>query len=236
MTDDDRTLDADDDMLDELRQLAVDAKASGAVAQRETDTDVTIDADDSAMEELRRFAAEARSAASADDTPPAGTSREAPLRDVVPVAQSKESETVPLGDIPDLDLPPEQLRRARPRAMPDLEPVTPPTASKAQIDEGVDSTQLRGGVPEPIAAPASIGQGSGWRPPPRMVMPTEPEKRHPTHPGPWRSVAIGLGVAMVVLVAVFALGVVGGDDAPVDEDVPTTDVVDEPADGDGADE
>ncbi len=236
MADDDRTVEADDMTMEDLRRLAADSRASVA-------SDVTVQADDNTMDELRRFAAEAKRPQPSDDALPPPTTFAAPrdatvhvesidfdeLRRVADAARNGDSDSA--GALAPAAAPPP----VRPAA-PELPTVAPPP-----VIDPIERTTARSSVPneQPVAsaprAPAIDAEG-GWKPPARMVMPTEPERRETHHAGPWKYVAVGLGAVVVALVAVLVVGRLGsGDEEPTDGSIPSVstpqDVGDDTGDG-----
>ena len=251
MSDEDRTVDADASTMDELRRLAAAAKTSAESGS----TDHTVQADDSTMDELRKFAEQARRQAreqvssfpppseGADHTVGADPSVVDELRrlahDVqLPAPPPAEMPTVPeaakapgLGPLPNLSSP-ELLSdggQVDTGSLPDLPTAVPEPAwsSSASVDQPDHTTARLTDVRPSPGTPT--GKIEGWRPPPRMVMPTEPEKRTEVHHGPWRAIAMLLAVAVVALVGFVVFGAVSGgdDDAPSDDSVPGLDL--EPA-------
>ena len=258
MSDDDRTVDADDAALDELRRLAADVRnqqfppppadpdapdAHGAAgvdagADRDDD-DVTVGADDASLDELRRFAAEARAQQSArrSDAPSDATSSEA-LGSTAPTAPSEPSAAGPPPPLPEVRVPdallaatngsPNTTESRSTTALADL-PVPDPLDRQAGPDPDRGRDHDDGDVTRSRV-------GDGWRPPPRTVMPTEPERHHEVEHGPWRKIAIGLAVALVVVTAAFVVWIFvidgGGADgpAPTEPTAPTLDGDPEPTD------
>lgn len=255
MTDDDRTVDADASTMDELRRMAADARSSSNGAEPVEDS--TMQADESTMDELRRFAEEARRhttsaetesapqpAPASDGTVDADESTMAALRSYAAEArESTAASAEPTIDIP----PPSAQRRATAHesgtvtdlpSLPDLR--TPETEPRPRAVSTADDNHTVNRSAEPdlssVRAPAVEPGAGAWRPPPRMVMPTEPERSAPVHHGPWRTVSIVLGVIAVALAAVVAFSVfTGGDDTPTDDSVPadSTPAVDDGGDGGG---
>ena len=216
MTEDDRTIDADDGMLDELRRLAADARAQAESGQG---PDETVDADGSTMDLLRQFAAEARADASTpsaahvdpDQTPPGGF-------------EALPSETQ---DPPDALLePPDRATASPPRQpspppAPDLFPqiASPPAAPVSNVHRSSlpplnDLIEPRS---EASTSPAPDSRTSSWRPPPRMVMPAEPERGQRPDSHRWRNVSLALAVVLIVVLAFLGYSALTGDDSPSDE-------------------
>ena len=254
MSDEDRTVDADASTMDELRRLAAAAKASAESGP----IDHTVQADDSTMDELRKFAEQARRQAReqassfpppsdlADHTVgadpsavdelrrfaqeaqlPAPPPTERPQPPAVPEAAAS-SGLVPLPNVSS----PELLSdggEVDTESLPDLPTAVPEPAwsSSVNVDQP-DQTTARQTDIRPSPGPQT-GTIEGWRPPARMVMPTEPEKRTEVHHGPWRAIAILLAVAVVALAGFVVFGAVtgGDDDTPTDDSVPGLDL--EPA-------
>lgn len=257
MTDDDRTVDADPATMAELRRLADAAKASMSNDNREP-SDVTVDADPVTMAELRRFADEARRSAAStmvDDVPDRaddhtvdadGSEMEA-LRQYAAEAQRSDV-AEPITDLP----PPGSALEP-----PSPSPAAPPLTDLPQLRERdawqtpvertappgpppnlPDHTLARSATPNRPASPpvAPHSDGETWRPPPRMVMPTEPEKKGDVHHGPWRTIAFVLAGVVAVLLTVFLVGAFtgadGGEEPPADS-TPGSSVGIDAGDGDG---
>lgn len=226
MNDDDLTIDADDDALDELRKFAAEARAladaDGADDEaRARDDDLTVDADGAVMADLQRYAAEVRDESAPDRSTAAGS----------PERHTGATPTVGIPDLPSSSGRPPNVRSPDP--VPDLlslddlggtapttEPVTgefePLTPAPGEF-EPLGASSRPAPDPEPTPA-AKRTPEAGWQPPARMVMPTEPERRAPVHHGPWKKISIALGVIVVVIVALLAFGVIGGGGAPVDDE------------------
>lgn len=221
MTEDDRTIDADDHMLDELRRLAADACAEPDLQRG---SDETIDADESTMDLLRQFAAEARADSTPipsdpDETPPGGfdappTGKHDPPFAAADTLVALDPDAVPKWDEPAAAQAPEPL--------PQLEtaPASAPL-SGSSADRHRSSLPPLDGLIEPrpnVSAPlAPSAAGSSWRPPPRMVMPTEPQRVHRQDSHRWRAVSLALAAVLVVVLVFVGYNVLIGDDAPAEQ-------------------
>ena len=241
MTDDDHTVDADETTMETLRRLAADAKAATEVPEP---ADRTVQADDTTMDELRRFAEEARrqvTLAPAESFPPpdvpenhtvdADDAAMETLRHYANEAQGASTSRAepPIG-LPGLASVPENGPVSSPAVdlLPDLPPL-PPEVPRVGAPP-TDDTVARHEVHIDLVAPQPTGRldpsaGGRWQPPPRMVMPTEPEKRTEVHHGPWKNIALGLAAVVAVLAALFVFGQFtsgGDDDTPDEGSVPTS--------------
>jgi hypothetical protein len=106
-------------------------------------------------------------------------------------------------------------------------------AHRSPAADGYDARETGNRPPPPVPPvdqPRTASQpqtvqakrGERWQPPERTIMPTEPDKAVEGSHGPWKFVASFLAVILVVVLAMLALGVIGGsDDAPADGETPT---------------
>lgn len=241
--DDDRTAEADDTTMDELRRLAAEAKHPVVV-----DAGGTVDADGTTMDELRRLAAEAKQPVAVDvgGTVEADDATMDELRRLAadakrsmsaPPVEARDSSGLPA---PGQDVGPDRVSLggdASPAPVP-APPVSPatvppppqPQAHSATADVTVAPTVLDqpAATPQPtgpLSVPPPSNSGERWSPPPRMVMPTEPDKRHEHHPGPWKKITVALAAVVVVLLVIVVVSAVRGgsdEDAPTDGSVPTS--------------
>lgn len=230
MRDEDRTVDADDSTMDELRRLAAEVRARSAASAPEN---ATVDADGATMEELRRFAAQARG----QIEPSSVTATSGSITDLAEGSSVERNDFANAVDLlsgtafdpPSLPSVEAEGAMRTDRAIPELPAVDTPSSAPDSVRrssllpiDAVDQTVARGTAPIGRATGASSGHGEGWRPPPRMVMPTEQEKHPPRHHGPWKAITIVLVVVVVLLLAVLLSGMLGGDqdELPPDGSVP----------------
>jgi len=219
--DDDFTVEADDDVVSEIRRIAQEARDRTPPVETQAqkfDPEATIDGSDD-LNEIRRMAAAARAEADVAPTPHSPDSP--PVPPLTVSLPSTLASVLPSPPPPTRDVSPAIAPRsvsAKPAA---TRPPDPATRIQPQARPVGDQPAPRESQP---TRPQTTRPGTRWQPPSRMLAPNDPPKDEPKSNANYQAVAVMLAALLTLVVVLVVLGVVGegsGSSTPGPEgDVP----------------